>query len=132
MICRGRMFHRGKGCLTARRLLQGLGRKQGVKMEAKDIELYLKAKKEIRRAWRITQICVLALLVWIGLYFFDIRYEALNGVAVALFIVGLINGEVCSVSAFGSYSSRSRLLEVIERQINNDPAALQYLAERGS
>lgn len=98
-------------------------------MENHDLDTYVLAKRELRRATIIT-ILSLALAAGTGaLLLFGIAGPFAKGCFYgSLLAIVLVNSE------FGPYSvliSKSALLGIIERQISRDARALGYVAHRG-
>ncbi len=97
-------------------------------MDHRDLDIYLRAKLQHRRA---TFISVLALVLVAGagaLLIFGVTGPLVKGT-----LLGSIIGAVIVNREFGLYSalvSKRVLLRVIENQINRDPDALAYLAKK--
>jgi hypothetical protein len=95
-------------------------------MDSKDIDAFIKAKKEQTRAelLGIAALLPLALLMFIEASDIETRFTF----PLIMFVFILL---VTSQGASRSVSvSRRELVAIIERQINRDPAALQLLAEK--
>ncbi|MBE0365494.1 hypothetical protein PULV_b0075 [Pseudoalteromonas ulvae UL12] len=90
----------------------------------KDIDLYLKAKRQLKIRRNILIMCILMLIIWIALRLFGINNTTLDIVAVSIFMGGLVNADG------GSFVPKSKLLEIIERQINSDPEAIKYVGSK--
>lgn len=95
----------------------------------KDIDLYLEAKRQskVRRYFLIC--CILMLVIWISLRLLGINNTLLDITAVSIFIAGLANADGGS---FISFVPKSKLIEIIERQINSDPEAIKYVASKNT
>lgn len=92
-----------------------------------DIELFLKAKRQLKIRRNILILCILSLITWIALRFAGINHTYLDTAALAVFFAGLANADG---GAFFAFIPKSKLLEIIERQINNDPQAIKYIAQK--
>ena len=95
----------------------------------KDIDLYLEAKRQSKVRRNILILCILMLIIWIGLRFFGVNNTSLDIAVVSIFIGGLVNADGGS---FISFVTKSKLLDIIERQINSDPEAIKYVASKNT
>lgn len=95
-------------------------------MTRDDIELYLKAKDRFSYANVLYALAVLIAAIAGLSSFFPILYDYTKYLVLAALIIG--------TSTYGAsshrYVSRATLLKVLERQINPDPEALEYIAQR--
>jgi hypothetical protein len=96
-------------------------------MTNQDIDAFLAAKRQIRWIERV-QIAVLVVA------FVAVAMAVVIGIddrsARDMLLGAVITAAVLNVGA-RSASPRDRLIELLERQINNDPEALRYLAAMG-
>lgn len=93
-------------------------------MEQKDIEIYIKAKKAIKLQ-KLSLLFVLMIeSIWFALYLTGNTTDIINLVAISS-AVGLL----LSNNSLLQKNSQQLLLDVIKRQIDRDPQALQYLAK---
>ncbi|MBV35169.1 MAG: hypothetical protein CMP47_06890 [Rickettsiales bacterium] len=94
-------------------------------MEQKDIENYIKAKKAIKLQ-KLIFLFVLAIeIIWFALYLTGNTTDIINLVAISS-AVGLL----LSNNSLLQKNSQHLLLDIIKRQIDRDPQALQYLAKQ--
>ncbi|MAN50445.1 MULTISPECIES: hypothetical protein [unclassified Marinimicrobium] len=95
-------------------------------MTKDDIELYLKAKDKFSYANVIYALAVLIAAMAALSTFLPDFHDYTKYLVLAAFIMG--------TSTYGAdshrYVSRATLLKVLERQINADPEALEYIAQR--
>jgi hypothetical protein len=97
-------------------------------MDHRDLDIYLRAKLQHKRA---TVISIFALVVAAGagaLLIFGVTGPLVKGV-----LLGSIVGAVVVNNEFGLFSAvvtKRALLQVIENQINRDPDAIAYLARK--
>ncbi|MDP5213461.1 hypothetical protein ORJ66_10450 [Pseudoalteromonas tunicata] len=92
-----------------------------------DIELFLKAKRQLKIRRNILILCIVSLITWIALRFIGISHTYLDFVVLAVFLGGLVNADG---GAFFAFIPKSKLLDIIERQINKDPEAIKYIAKK--
>lgn len=98
-------------------------------MERSDIDIFLRAKRQMRNERRIFIVCLPVVGVWTVLWFVGINNSYLNGAAGVCFVATLFT-QPWMGPFFGSmFVTRSRLLDIIERQINHDPKALEYISD---
>jgi hypothetical protein len=97
----------------------------------KDIDLYLRAKNQSKIRKNILISGFLVLIIWIGLRLFGVNNITLDSVTVGLLFTFLVNSDGSGVSPI-SFVSKSKLLEIIERQINSDPEALKYVISKNT
>mgnify|MGYP000402384407 CR=1 FL=1 len=95
----------------------------------KDIDLYLKAKRQSKVRKNILIMCILMLIIWIALRLLGVNNTMLDIIAISIFIGGLVNADGGS---FSSFVPKSKLLEIIERQINSEPEAIKYVASKNT
>ena len=98
-------------------------------IDAKDIEIYLKAKKQVKKSRKITFLCLFAICALIVLRAYGVDGLYIDGATIGVFVAGLSHASVAS-SGDSSHVSQSALLEVLERVINKDSNALNYLADK--
>lgn len=95
-------------------------------MTRDDIELYLKAKDRFSYANVVYALAVLIAAIAALTTFFPSLHDYTKYLVLAALIMG--------TSTYGAgsnrYVSRATLLKVLERQINADPEALEYIAQR--
>ncbi len=89
-----------------------------------DINLYLEAKRQVRIAKKVTILCIAALVAWIFLKVLGFDGVYFDIAAIVIFTAGLVHADG---GRYSSYVTKAKLLEVIERQINNDPEAIKYI-----
>ena len=94
-------------------------------MEERDIEIYIKAKKNQKIQFITLLLVLLVEIIWLILYLTNSTTDLINLVAISC-AVGLLFANNKSLHG----SSQKDLLAALERQINRDPKALQYLAEK--
>ena len=97
----------------------------------KDIDLYLRAKNQSKIRKNILISGFLVLIIWIGLRLFGVNNITLDSVTVVLLFTFLVNSDGSGVSPI-SFVFNSKLLEIIERQINSDPEALKYVISKNT
>jgi hypothetical protein len=97
-------------------------------MDIKDIDIFIKAKRMTRIPNLILGIAYLLLWVFLGLEIAGIEHG--YRVAIVSWVVALIG------MAFGSqkwaFVPREKLIDIIERQINSDADAIEYMARKES
>jgi hypothetical protein len=97
-------------------------------VEDRDIEVFIKAKRGTLIPNVATGLAVLLFFSVVVLEYMGINHD--------LTATLLTWAAVLYFAAFGTskwaYVSRQQLINVIERQINNDPKALEYLANKSS
>lgn len=96
-------------------------------MYEKEIDIYLDAKRQLKVRKMILTLCVVMLIVFVGLRLMDFSHVYLDIAILSVFIAGLLNADGGSLI---TYASKSKLLKIIERQINSDPTAIQYIASK--
>ncbi len=69
------------------------------------------------------------LIIWIALRLLGVNNTPLDITAVSIFIAGLVNADKGS---FISFVPKSKLLEIIERQINSDSEAIKYVDSKNT
>lgn len=95
-------------------------------MTRDDIELYLKAKDRFSYANVVYTLAVLIAATAALTTFFPSLHDYTKYLVLASLIMGT------STYGAGSYRfvSRATLLKILERQVNADPEALEYIAQR--
>lgn len=97
-------------------------------MEARDMELFIKAKKNTLIPNILTGLAAMLICSIFILEFMSINHD--------LTVTILTWAMVLYFTAFGvskwAYVPREELINIIERQINNDSDALEYLANKSS
>jgi len=93
----------------------------------KEIDTYLNAKRQLKIRRAIAILCILMLIIFICLRVFSVNNLYLDIAVVSVFVGALVNADGGSYS---TYVSKSKLLKIIERQINNDPEAIKYIASK--
>ena len=81
----------------------------------KEIDIYLKAKRQSKVGKAITILATLMLIIFVCLRLFGINNLYLDMVTMSVFIGCLVNADGGS---FISYVPKSKLLTIIERQVN--------------
>ncbi|GAA4361048.1 hypothetical protein [Kangiella marina] len=94
-------------------------------MEEQDIDIYIKAKKNKKIQFITLLLVLLVEIIWLILYLTNSTTDLVNLTAISC-AVGLLI--VNNKSIHGS--SQKDLLGALKRQIDRDPKALQYLAEK--
>lgn len=94
-------------------------------MEQKDIDIYIKAKKTIKFQKMILLLVLMIEVIWFALYLTGNTTHILNLIAISC-AVGLL----LSNNSFFQKNSQQLLLDIIKRQIDRDPKALQYLTKQ--
>jgi hypothetical protein len=97
----------------------------------RDIDLYLRAKQQSKIRKNILLLCVLVLSIWILLRFFGVNNITLDYVTVGLLFGFLVDAHGSGFSPI-SFVPNSKLLEIIERQINSDPESLKYVISKNT
>lgn len=93
----------------------------------KEVDIYLKAKRQLKIGRAIATLCISMLVIFICLRIFDVNNIYLDMAVVCIFVGSLVNADG---GTFSTYVSKSKLLKIIERQINNDPEAIKYIASK--
>ncbi|MGI1679206.1 MAG: hypothetical protein K6L75_10770 [Cellvibrionaceae bacterium] len=97
-------------------------------MEPKDIDLFIKAKRKTMIPSILTGISLVLFSCIIVLDFMGIEYSNTKTIltwAISLYLFAFGAGK-------WAFVSRKELINIIERQINNDAEALSYLANKTS
>lgn len=93
----------------------------------KEVDIYLEAKRQLKIGRAITILCISMLIIFICLRVFDVNNIYWDMAVVSVFVASLVNA---NGGNFSTYVSKSKLLKIIERQINNDPEAIKYIASK--
>ena len=98
-------------------------------MSQNEIELFLKARRQLKLERRLLLVCALIALI-AGLL-------ALVGVALPYsksgFLAAVVGGILVKIDLpiWSAVVTKGQLLSLLESQISRDPEAVQYLAKRG-
>lgn len=98
-------------------------------MHERDIDLYLKAKAQLKMKRRIFILCAAIFIVWIVLKLFGVNDTTYDAIAVGLMLASLVN---VNGTSFGTNVSESALLGIIARQINANPEAVAIMRRKKS